>query len=122
VRRRKTEFSNYRDVLFGSGINMDDFASQIYSQVHQIPHGKVATYGDIAKFAGYPGYARQVGRLMATLPEGSKLPWHRVINAKGMISLSGNDLQRQRERLLQEGIEVAESGKLRLAKYRWDGR
>ncbi|RWX53420.1 MGMT family protein [Photobacterium chitinilyticum] len=101
---------------------MDDFASQIYSQVHQIPHGKVATYGDIAKFAGFPGYARQVGRLMATLPEGSKLPWHRVINAKGMISLSGNDLHRQRERLLQEGIEIAESGKLKLARYRWDGR
>ncbi|MCW8331937.1 MGMT family protein [Photobacterium sp. SDRW27] len=100
---------------------MDDFAGQIYSQVHQIPFGKVSTYGDIAKFAGFPGYARQVGRLMATLPEDSKLPWHRVINAKGMISLTGHDLQRQRKRLLEEGVEISENGKLRLAKYRWDG-
>jgi len=101
---------------------MDDFASQIYSQVHQIPFGKVSTYGDIAKFAGFPGYARQVGRLMATLPEGSKLPWHRVINAKGIISLTGRNLQRQRERLREERVEVSESEKLRLATYRWDGR
>lgn len=100
---------------------MDDFANQIYTLVHQIPYGKVATYGDIAKFAGYPGYARQVGRLMATLPEGSKLPWHRVINAKGMISLTGDNLQRQRKKLLGEGIAVSEAGKIKLANYRWDG-
>ncbi|MGF1682551.1 MGMT family protein [Photobacterium minamisatsumaniensis] len=100
---------------------MDDFASQIYTQVHQIPIGKVATYGDIAKFSGFPGYARQVGRLMATLPEGSSIPWHRVINAKGMISLTGHDLTRQRKKLEVEGVEVSEVGRVRLAKYRWDG-
>ena len=101
---------------------MDDFAGQIYAQVHQIPTGKVSTYGDIAKYAGFPGYARQVGRLMATLPEGTKLPWHRVINAKGMISLTGSDMARQRERLRQEGVDVSERGKIKLAAYRWDGR
>ncbi|WP_299014924.1 MGMT family protein [uncultured Photobacterium sp.] len=100
---------------------MDDFASQIYTQVHQIPHGKVATYGDIANFSGFPGYARQVGRLMAMLPEGSKLPWHRVINAKGMISLTGHNLQRQRQRLIEEGVEVSDVGKIKLARYRWGG-
>ncbi|AJR07862.1 hypothetical protein C9J03_21765 [Photobacterium gaetbulicola] len=100
---------------------MDDFASQIYTQVHQIPHGKVATYGDIAKFAGFPGYARQVGRLMATLPDGSTLPWHRVVNAKGEISLTGLDLQRQRRKLLDEGVEVSDAGRLKLSQYRWDG-
>ncbi|MEJ2762730.1 MGMT family protein [Photobacterium sp. MCCC 1A19761] len=100
---------------------MDDFAGQIYSQVHQIPLGKVSTYGDIAKFAGYPGYHRQVGRLLATLPEGSTLPWHRVVNAQGMISQQGHDLHRQRQRLLAEGIEVSETGKLPLRRYRWDG-
>lgn len=101
---------------------MDDFASQIYSQVHQIPYGKVSTYGDIARFAGYPDYARHVGRLMGSLPEGSALPWHRVINAKGEISLKGEDLVRQRNKLLEEGIEVSQAGKIRLARYRWDGR
>ena len=100
---------------------MDDFAAQIYTQVHQIPSGKVSTYGDIAKFAGFPGYARQVGRLMATLPAGSSLPWHRVVNAKGEISMAGADLQRQRERLIAEGVEVNGSGKLKLAQYRWKG-
>ncbi|PSU28534.1 MGMT family protein [Photobacterium lutimaris] len=100
---------------------MDDFSAQIYSQVHQIPYGKVTTYGDIAKFAGFPGYARQVGRLMATLPEGSTLPWHRVVNAKGEISLKGDDLQRQRRKLIDEGIEVGETGRLKLKQYRWDG-
>ncbi|PSW18851.1 hypothetical protein C9I98_15225 [Photobacterium sanctipauli] len=100
---------------------MDDFASQIYTQVHQIPIGKVATYGDIAKFSGFPGYARQVGRLMATLPEGSSIPWHRVINSKGAISLTGHDLERQRKKLVAEGVEVSETGRIRLAKYRWDG-
>ncbi|PSW07549.1 MGMT family protein [Photobacterium lipolyticum] len=100
---------------------MDDFPSQIYTQIHQIPFGKVTTYGDIAKFSGFPGYARQVGRLMANLPEGSTLPWHRVINAKGMISMTGNDLTRQRVRLLAEGVEVSETGKISLQKYRWNG-
>ncbi|MGF1688447.1 MGMT family protein [Photobacterium japonica] len=100
---------------------MDDFASQIYTQVHQIPFGQVSTYGDIARFAGFPGYARQVGRLMATLPEGSTLPWHRVINAKGEISMQGKDLQRQRQQLLAEGVVVSEAGKIRLAQYRWNG-
>lgn len=103
------------------GINMDDFAAQIYSQVHQIPQGKVSTYGDIAKFAGFPGYARQVGKLLGKLPEGSSLPWHRVINAKGEISLTGNDLERQRSKLIAEGIEVSDVGRIRLRRYRWDG-
>lgn len=101
---------------------MDDFCSQIYSQVHQIPEGKVSTYGDIAKWAGFPGYARHVGRLMANLPAGSALPWHRVINAKGEISLTGEGLQRQRSKLLAEGVEVTEAGKIRLKAYRWDGQ
>ncbi|MGF1758400.1 MGMT family protein [Photobacterium sagamiensis] len=100
---------------------MDDFPSQIYTQIHQIPSGKVTTYGDIAKFSGFPGYARQVGRLMANLPEGSTLPWHRVINAKGMISMKGSDLLRQRASLLAEGVEVSEAGKISLQKYRWNG-
>ncbi|OAN18552.1 hypothetical protein A3K86_06600 [Photobacterium jeanii] len=98
---------------------MDDFASQIYSVVYQIPHGKVATYGDIAQMAGFPRYARQVGKLMASLPKDTQLPWHRVINAKGCISLTGEGLIRQRERLQAEGIEISEAGKLSLRRYRW---
>lgn len=100
---------------------MDDFSNQIYSQVHQIPFGRVSTYGDIAKFAGYPGYARHVGRLMATLPEGSTIPWHRVINSQGRISLTGEALARQIAALRAEQVEVSDSGRLSLRYYRWQG-
>lgn len=53
--------------------------------------------------AGYPGYARHVGRALGNLPEGSKLPWFRVINSQGKISLKGRDLDRQKPSLRQKG-------------------
>lgn len=69
--------------------------------------------------AGYPGYARHVGRALGNLPEGSKLPWFRVINSQGKISLKGRDLDRQKAKLEAEGIEVSEIGKVSLRKYKW---
>jgi methylated-DNA-protein-cysteine methyltransferase-like protein len=60
--------------------------SRIYIIVECIPRGKVATYGQVAKWAGLAGGARQVGYALHNLPEGSGVPWHRVINAKGGIS------------------------------------
>ncbi|HIF9340237.1 TPA: MGMT family protein [Photobacterium damselae] len=100
---------------------MDDFSAHIYGQVYHIPKGKISTYGDIARFAGYPGYARQVGKLLANLPEGSTIPWHRVINSQGQISLKGENLERQKRHLEQEGIEVSVTGRIRLKNYRWNG-
>ncbi|UUM31463.1 DNA base-flipping protein [Vibrio japonicus] len=98
---------------------MDQFLAQIFAVIHQIPQGKVATYGDIAKLAGYPGYARHVGKALSNLPKDSKLPWFRVINSQGKISLKGNDLERQKEKLMAEGIEVSAEGKISLRKYKW---
>lgn len=92
---------------------------QIFAVIHQIPHGKITSYGEIAKLAGYPGYARHVGKALANLPEGSKLPWHRVLNSQGQISLKGADLQRQRRKLVAEGIDVSDSGRVSLKKYKW---
>lgn len=69
--------------------------------------------------AGYPGYARHVGKALGNLPEGSKLPWHRVVNSQGQISLKGADLQRQRKRLLDEDIECNANGRINLRKYKW---
>ncbi len=69
--------------------------------------------------AGYPGYARHVGKALGNLPEGSKLPWFRVINSQGKISLKGRDLDRQKAKLEAEGIEVSEIGKVSLRKYKW---
>jgi len=98
---------------------MNEFLTHIYIVIHKIPLGKLSTYGDIASMAGYPGYARQVGKALSQLHNETKLPWHRVVNSKGTISLKGDDLCRQRNLLLAEGIEVSETGKLKLAQHRW---
>ncbi|EPR7548146.1 DNA base-flipping protein [Vibrio fluvialis] len=98
---------------------MDQFLAQIFAVIHQIPHGKVSTYGEIARMAGYPGYARHVGKALGNLPKDSKLPWFRVINSKGEISLTGPDWDRQRERLVAEGIAVSGQGKISLRIYKW---
>ncbi|AXY00655.1 MGMT family protein [Vibrio alfacsensis] len=98
---------------------MDQFLMQIFAVIHQIPKGKVTTYGEIAKLASYPGYARHVGKALGNLPEGSQLPWFRVINSQGKISLKGEDLQRQKRKLEAEGVEVSEIGKVSLRKYKW---
>ncbi|NAZ46229.1 hypothetical protein GL178_08230 [Vibrio toranzoniae] len=98
---------------------MDQFLSQIFAVIHQIPYGKVTTYGDIARFSGFPGYARHVGKALGNLPEGSKLPWFRVINSKGEISLKGDSFARQKKHLVEEGIEVSDAGKVKLRIYKW---
>ncbi|MBU2898014.1 MGMT family protein [Vibrio pectenicida] len=98
---------------------MDQFLIQIFAVIHQIPCGKVTTYGEIAKLAGYPGYARHVGKALGNLPQGSTLPWFRVINSQGKISLKGEDLVRQRELLITENIDVTLDGRVSLKKYRW---
>jgi len=98
---------------------MDQFLMQIFAVIHQIPNGHVSTYGDVAKMAGYPGYARHVGKALGNLPAGSKLPWFRVINSQGKISLKGQDLERQKQQLLAEGVEVSEAGKVSLRNYKW---
>jgi len=60
-------------------------AFAIYQVISQIPHGRVASYGDVAKMAGLPGYARYVGYLLKSLPIHTSLPWHRVIKSDGAI-------------------------------------
>ncbi len=98
---------------------MDQFLPQIFAVIHQIPQGYVATYGDIARFSGFPGYARQVGKALSQLPKDTQLPWFRVINSKGEISLKGEAFERQKYHLESEGVAVSEQGKISLKKYRW---
>ncbi|WP_163934247.1 MGMT family protein [Paraferrimonas sp. SM1919] len=73
-----------------------------------IPSGKVAAYGQIAKMAGYPGYARYVGTVLKQLPSGSNIPWDRVVNAKGEISFaeSSKEYLKQHQLLMSEGVVV----------------
>lgn len=91
---------------------------RIWQVVHSIPRGRVATYGQVASLAGLPGYARYVGTVLKKLPRGSRLPWHRVVNARGCLSFpSHSSKHRQQQKLLEsEGI-VFKDGRLSLSQY-----
>lgn len=93
----------------------------IYAKVGQIPYGKVATYGQIATLAGYPGRARQVGYALAGMPEELDLPWHRVINAQGKVSPRAHSKwhEFQYDLLLQEGI-VFQNNRIDLKVFLWN--
>lgn len=84
------------------------YRERVWLIVHGIPRGKVTSYGAVAKLAGLPRGARLIGRILAQLPAGSALPWHRVVNSRGQISLppGSASYREQRERLLSEGIEI----------------
>ncbi|MFM7677109.1 MAG: MGMT family protein [Synechococcus sp.] len=98
------------------------FDERVRAAVGRIPHGQVATYGQIAELIGAYGCARQVGWALRRLPLPSPVPWHRVVNAQGRISLSpsreGSDWM-QRQLLLEEGIPVDGEGRLPLRRYLW---
>ena len=98
------------------------FDQLVYATVARIPHGRLATYGQVAELIGAWGCARQVGWALKRLPLPSDVPWHRVVNAQGRISLSvsreGSDWL-QAELLRGEGIPVDDQGRLPLARHRW---
>lgn len=97
----------------------DSFQQRIWQIVAAIPYGRVATYGDVALLAGSPRAARQVGGVLSRLPQDTTLPWYRVVNRHGEISLQGDSLLRQRDALEAEGVEVSDDGRLDLAIWRW---
>lgn len=98
--------------------------AKIWAAVKRIPRGRVATYGQIATLAGIDGHARQVGYALNALPQGSDVPWHRVVNSFGEVSpRSGNDSHELQRMLLEaEGIEFDARGKIDLRRYRWEAR
>ena len=93
---------------------------RIYAVVSRIPKGKLMTYGQVAKVAGGCS-ARNVGYAMAAIPNGSEVPWQRVINAKGEISLrsDGDGALIQKEILKLEGVEFSKNDRIDLKRYRW---
>ncbi|CNH15797.1 putative 6-O-methylguanine DNA methyltransferase family protein [Yersinia pekkanenii] len=103
----------------GNSPIIDSFRQRVFQVVAAIPYGQVTTYGDIARLIGSPKAARQVGGILKRLPEGSALPWHRVINRHGEISLMGDDYLRQKKALLAEGIKIDTTGRINLQQYRW---
>ncbi len=99
--------------------------AQILATVRKIPSGRVATYGQIAFLAGLPGHARQVGFALRGLPEGSAVPWHRVLNAQGEISSRDDPAWEgfQRHLLEEEGVAFGERGgcsRVDLDRFGWD--
>lgn len=96
---------------------------RFWSIVRAIPRGRVATYGQVAALAGFPGHARLVGYALAALPADSKVPWHRVVNARGGISLSPGSHAARAQRALLEAEGVAfHAGCVPLDRYRWRRR
>src|SRR2546423_12944848 len=100
---------------------VNPFYHRIYRVVRHIPKGRVATYGVVARLAGRPGAARTVGWALSALPDESEVPWWRVLNAAGRISLSGADHGSvvQRALLLREGVKFAPGGAVNLAAFGW---
>jgi methylated-DNA-protein-cysteine methyltransferase-like protein len=99
---------------------MDPFHSKVKDIIRSIPSGKVATYGQIAALAGNPRAARQVVRVLHSSTKEDDLPWHRVVNRQGQISLKpGHGYEIQRGLLEQEGVILDDSSTIDFDQYIW---
>ena len=102
---------------------MSDSYDRIYAAVRKVPRGRVATYGQIARLAGLPGHARQVGYALHALKSSTSVPWQRIINARGMISLGPMRGGMSQRMLLEgEGVRFDAAGRVSLAKFGWKKR
>ena len=94
---------------------------RIYAVVRRIPRRRVATYGQVAALAGLPRHARQVGYALHALPEESDVPWHRVVNAKGEVSLRATPGWEQVQlALLRRERVIGKDGRVDLDRFRWE--
>lgn len=94
--------------------------SAIYAVLAQVPEGKVVTYGQLAEMAQLGRAARWVGRTLSQLPDGTRLPWHRVIAAGGRLSLDAGTSSgaEQRARLRSEGVSIMKN-RVDMARHGW---
>jgi methylated-DNA-protein-cysteine methyltransferase-like protein len=95
---------------------------RIYRIVRMVPRGRVASYGQIARAAGRCS-PRNVGYAMAAVPADTDVPWHRIVNSRGMISVRshGGECTAQRQLLEGEGVEFDRSGRIDMGVYGWEG-
>jgi len=101
--------------------NNESIFARIYEVVKQVPHGKVASYGQIAEIVGAGCDARKVGYAMHGTPEGSGVPWQRIVNREGKISQPGEGGVIQRMRLEAEGIVFDARGRIDMKRFGWEG-
>lgn len=97
---------------------MNPFFTQVYDVVGQIPHGKVVSYGQIARMLGRPRAAREVGRAMRLCP--GNLPWQRVVMADGSVA-GGVFSEIRRAILEEEGVPFLTDGRVDISICRWEG-
>lgn len=91
---------------------------RIWEATRRIPRGRVSTYGAIATLAGFPGRPRLAGFALSSLPPGADIPWQRVINAGGRVSLPGSAGAHQRALLEKEGVRFREN-RVDLSVFSW---
>ena len=105
----------------GTNRSLPSFYLRVYDLVRQVPRGQVVTYGQVAALLGAPAAARATGYALHFLPDGSDVPWWRVVNAQGGISLKGRGSAAdfQRHLLESEGVRFDFEGRLDLRRYRW---
>lgn len=101
---------------------MQEFTQNVVALIKSVPEGKVCTYGTIALMAGHPKGARQVTRILHAMSRKYNLPWHRIINAKGQISLPKSQGYEEQKALLEsEGICFGLKDRIDLEQYLWTG-
>jgi methylated-DNA-protein-cysteine methyltransferase related protein len=98
-----------------------DINHRIWQVVTAIPKGNVSTYGGVAQKAGIHRAARRVGLALRRLPANTRIPWHRVVNAQGRISLPEGSVAHdtQKGRLENEGVRFKTNGTINLRQYGW---
>ena len=98
----------------------ESFYERVIEIIKSIPEGKIATYGEIADYAGNRRAARQVAYILNSSWEKHNLPWHRVVNSKGGISLrKGHGYELQKKLLKREGIIFDIDDKVDLKRFQW---
>ena len=95
-----------------------EFVARVLNLVRRIPPGRVATYGDIARLAGYPGAARAVGNVMRTSKR-PDVPYHRVVAAGGRLGGYGGREALKRALLIAEGVTVVGMRVRSFNRFRW---
>jgi methylated-DNA-protein-cysteine methyltransferase-like protein len=105
-----------------SALEADSRVQRILAVIDSIPEGRVASYGDVAREAILPRHARLVGRVLSRLPSGSKLAWHRVVDAAGKIRVGGASAREQKRRLAREGVVVSPKNRVNPDLFTFAGR
>jgi methylated-DNA-protein-cysteine methyltransferase-like protein len=100
---------------------MPRFAEQVYALVGRVPRGRIVSYGGVAALLGRPRAARAVGRALFELPDGHRVPWWRVVNRNGEISIKGvlHGPAVQRALLEKEGVKFDPAGRIDWERFGW---